>query len=388
MQILNARIWRSEGVIENGYIDISGSRIAAFGPMEECPRPKPEDTVMDAGGCTIYPGFIDGHCHMGLIGDGLGFEGEDVNEETDPCTPHLRALDAINVMDRGFSEAAAAGITTVITGPGSANAIAGQFCAVKTHGRCIDEMVVKAPVAMKMAFGENPKTVYNNRSQSPTTRMATAAIIREQLFKARKYMQDLERAAEDEDFDEPEFDIKCEAMLPVLRRELKVHIHAHRADDICTALRICREFDLDCVLVHCTEGHLIADLLGEQGVQAVCGPIIGHRSKPELSNATLANAAALDAHGVQVAICTDHPEVPVEFLPISAGLCVREGLPFDRAIEGLTCIPARQSGIEDRVGSIAVGLDADLVAFDQNPLSVEAKPRLVMINGKILHSSL
>ncbi len=384
MVLKNVRIWTRHGQIERGYIATQGKKIADIGLMKNFTGT--DEEVIDAAGCTAYPGFIDGHCHLGMFGDSIGFEGDDGNEDTDPCTPQLRAVDAVNPQDRGFAEALAAGITTVVTGPGSANTIGGQFCALKTRGRFVDEMIVRAPVAMKMALGENPKSTYNEKSQTPTTRMATAAVIREQLFKARRYLEDLEQAAVDEDCDPPEYDIKCEALLPVLRRELPVHIHAHRADDIATAVRICREFGLRYVLVHCTEGHLLADYLAGEEASAVCGPIINHRSKPELAGFTMENAAILSRNGVPVSICTDHPEIPVDFLVISAGLCVREGLPFDKAIEGITYIPAVQSGIADRVGSIEKGLDADLVLFRGNPLSLDAKPVLVMIDGEIVHN--
>ncbi len=385
MVLKNIRIWTRHGQIERGYIVTQGSKIADIGLMKH--YIDTGDEVLDAAGYTAYPGFIDGHCHLGLFGDSLGFEGEDGNEDTDPCTPQLRAIDAINPQDRGFAEALAAGVTTVITGPGSANAIGGQFCALKTHGRFVEEMLVRAPVAMKMALGENPKSTYNEKAQAPTTRMATAAVIREQLFKAQRYQADLVRASE-EDGDEPEFDIKCQALLPVLSQKLPVHIHAHRADDIATAVRICREFNLRYVLVHATEGHRLADYLAEQQASVVCGPVINHRSKPELAGFTLGNAAALARQGGAVSICTDHPEIPVDFLAISAGLCVREGLPFDKAMEGITYIPALQSGIADRVGSIEKGLDADILLFRGNPLTLEAKPALVMINGEIVHNNL
>ena len=369
----------TQKTIENGFIQINKSKIINFGLMENCPK---EEQVIDLPGCTVYPGWIDGHSHLGVFGDGMGFEGDDGNEDTDPITPQLRALDAINPLDRGFSEALAAGITTVVTGPGSANPIGGQMCAIKTAGCCVDDMVVKAPAAMKFAFGENPKTVYHGRSQAPVTRMATAALIRESLKKARRYQQDVELAAEDDDVDEPEYDIKCEALLPVLKGELKVHIHAHRADDICTALRICKEFQLDYVLVHCTEGYLIGDLLAKDKASVVCGPIISHRYKPELSQATMANPGILAGKGIPVSICTDHPEIPIDFLTISAGLAVREGMDYHKALESLTIVPARQCGIEDRVGSIEVGKDADLVIYDQDPFTLAAKPKMVFINGE------
>lgn len=383
MLFRNIAIEPVEGpALENAYLYIKDKKITAFGPMEELAEKGITDTeTYDMPGCCAYPGFIDGHTHLGLFGDGMGFEGEDGNEETDPATPQLRAIDAVNPMDRGFSEALDFGITTVVTGPGSANAIGGQMCALKTHGRRVDDMVIKAPAAMKMAFGENPKTVYNGRSLAPMTRMATAAIIREQLHKAQRYLRDWEDAQEDEELEEPEYDHKCEALLPVLRREMKVHIHAHRADDIATALRIVKEFQLDAVLVHCTEGHLIADILGKEGVGAICGPILCHRSKPELQNATLQNPRMLTEAGVELSLCTDHPEIPVEYLALSAGLCVAEGLPRQKALEAITLTPARQCGMEERVGSIRVGKDGDIALFAGDPLSLRLRPAMVVVDG-------
>ena len=239
--------------------------------MEECPD-RWEGETLDAAQGHIVPGFVDAHCHLGMFGDALGFEGDDGNESTDPCTPHLRAIDAVNPLDRCFEEARAAGVTTVVTGPGSANPIAGQLAALKTAGRWVDEMVLLAPAAMKLALGENPKSVYNERHETPTTRMATAALIRENLSKALEYGEKLDRAREDEEADKPDYDARLEALLPVVRGELPVHIHAHRADDIATGVRIAREFGLKCVILHGTEAHLIPELLEREGVPVVTGP--------------------------------------------------------------------------------------------------------------------
>ena len=258
MLIVNARLYTMAGTyIENGYLRTEGTVIAELGPMPA--DAKPNEEVIDAQGAALYPGFVDAHTHLGMWEDGLTFEGDDGNEETDPVTPQLRAIDAINPVDRCFREALGAGITTVVTGPGSANAIGGQMAAIKTYGNCIDRMIVKAPFAIKMALGENPKTVYHGKNQTPSTRMATTALIREQLYKAKRYQEELERAEKDEDFDRPEFDIKCEALLPALRREIQVHFHAHRADDIFTAVRIAKEFQLAYVVIHGTESHVIVD---------------------------------------------------------------------------------------------------------------------------------
>lgn len=383
MLLKQVRIHTMEGaVIENGWLRTEGTVIVGFGPMETCPFT--DEETFDGGGADLYPGFVDAHTHLGMWEDGLGFEGDDGNEDTDPVTPHLRGIDAINPMDRCFTEAVEAGITTVVTGPGSANAIGGQLAAMKTYGMCIDDMIVKAPVAMKFALGENPKTVYHGKSQAPVTRMATAALIREQLSKARRYQKQLEEAAADEELDEPEYDAKCEALLPVLTGELPAHFHAHRCDDIFTAIRLAKEFDLKFTIVHSTQGHLAAKRLKAEGVQVLAGPILCDRSKPELRDLTPANPGILAGAGIETAIITDHPVIPIQYLPLCAGLAVREGMDREAALRAITIVPARICGMEDRVGSIAVGKDADLVLFNGDPLTLAAKPRLVMVNGKVV----
>lgn len=367
-------------VIESGFLLIEGAKIARLGPMTEW---RGEAGDHSFAGLHVYPGLVDAHSHLGMFGDSLGAEGEDGNEETDPSTPHLRAIDAINAMDRGFTEALDYGVTTVVTGPGSANPISGQMAAVKTSGVCIDDMVLNPYAAMKFALGENPKNVYAHRSQTPTTRMATAAVIREQLFRARRYGEDLDAYEKDEagELDPPEFDAKCEALLPVLRGEAAAHFHAHRADDIFTACRIAREFSLRAVIIHGTEGYLIADRLAQTGIPVVCGPMIGSRSKPELSAMSRENPAILARSGVPIAICTDHPEVPAEFLMLSAAIACREGLPPEKAIDAVTLGAAKICGLEARVGSLEPGKDADLVFYRADPLNGLEKPEAVFING-------
>lgn len=382
MVITNGKIYTMAGEpIEHGYIRTEGSVIADVGDMDDY-TPVEGEEVLDAVGAGIYPGFVDAHCHLGMWEDSLGFEGDDGNEDTDPCTPQLRAIDAINPTERAFAEAYAGGVTTVVVTPGSANPIAGRVCAMKTRGCCIDDMLIRDNLAMKLALGENPKLTYHSKGQTPVTRMATAALIREQLAKTRRYLEDKEAAAEDDELDEPEFDFKCEAMIPLLRREMKAHIHAHRADDICTAMRICNEFDIDYVLIHCTDGHLLAPRLAVAGVSAVVGPLLNSRSKPELAGQRLDNAAKLSKSGVKTAVCTDHPELPIQYLALSAGIAVRGGLPYDEALRSITIYPAEICGIADRVGSIEVGKDADLVFFFGDPLSVYATPKLVILNGE------
>lgn len=383
MVIVNGKIFTMAGdPIECGFIRTEGTKIAEVGDMKDY-IPVKDEEVLEAAGAGIYPGFIDAHCHIGMWEDSLGFEGDDGNEDTDPSTPQLRAIDAINPIERSFKEALEGGVTTVVVAPGSANPIAGRICALKTKGCCIDDMVIKENLAMKFALGENPKLTYHTKGQAPTTRMATAALIREQLAKTRRYMEDKESAAEDEDLDEPEFDFKCEALIPLLKREIKAHIHAHRADDICTAMRICKEFEIDYVLIHCTDGHALAPRLAEAHASAVVGPLINSRTKPELAGQTIDNSAVLSKNGVKTAICTDHPELPIQYLPLSAGIAVRGGLPYDEALKAITIYPAQICGIDNRVGSIEQGKDADMVFFFGDPLSVYAKPKLVIINGEI-----
>ena len=284
MIIKNARILTMESPEELlGWVQYKNGVITVIGKTGET---MPDDVeVIDACGHYLMPGMIDIHTHLGMWEDSLGFEGADGNEATDPATPHLRAVDAINPRDRTFGEALAAGITTVLTGPGSANPIGGQFCAIKTYGKRIDNMVIKAPASMKFAFGENPKRCYNSKNQSPSTRMATAAIIRETLNKVKQYMEK-KQAAEEKGSEPPAFDAKYEALIPVLKGDLPAHFHAHRADDIFTAIRIAREFNLNFTLIHCTDGHLISDELYKENVTVVSGPALSDRSKPELSNLT------------------------------------------------------------------------------------------------------
>ena len=381
MLLINAKIMTMEdAVIDCGYIQIKEDKIIAVGNMNSAPQ---DEEILDLQGKTVYPGFIDAHCHMGMAEEGLDFEGDDLNEMTDPVSPHLRGLDAINPVNKSFPEAVNAGITTVVTGPGSANAISGQFCAIKTYGKRVDKMILREPVAMKFALGENPKKVYNDKSETPMTRMATAALIREELSKAKRYLEDVQRAEEDpEENDPPEFDAKKEALIPVLKREVKAHIHCHRSDDIFTAVRLAEEFGLDYVLIHCTEGHLIVDELKEIGAPVVNGPLMCTRSKPELLNASDKTPGVLSKAGLQVAICTDYNVIPIWMLPITAGYAVREGMDYGEALKAITINPARICGIEDRVGSIKVGKDADLLVYSQDPLTLAAKPDMVFINGK------
>lgn len=377
--IVHTMAWEAP-VIACGYVCFKDGKITATGAMEDLILPEGAET-MDVSGCHIYPGLVDAHSHLGVFGDSLGFEGEDGNEITDPITPQLRAIDAINPFDRCFKEAREAGITCVVTGPGSANPIAGQLAAIKTVGRCVDDMIVKAPVAMKFALGENPKSCYNDRHETPTTRMATAALIREELFKAEEYLEKKERAAAEEDAEAPEFDMKLEALIPVIKGELPVHFHAHRADDIATAIRISKEFQLYEVILHATEGHLVVDLLKEDSVAVVTGPIFGDRSKPELSNQRMDNTATLMHAGVQTAICTDHPENPEQYLTMAAALCAKYGITEEEAMAAITREAANIAEIADRVGTLEVGKDADIAVFRGSPLELNSTVEAVFIDG-------
>lgn len=375
MIIINGCIHTVSGaVIPNGFVAWEGSRITAVGEMDKLPQ-REFGEVIDAKGGHVTPGYIDAHCHLGVFGDSLGFEGEDGNECTDPITPHLRALDALNPQDRCFAEARAAGVTTVVTGPGSANPIGGQMLCVKTAGAIADDMVVAEPVSMKMATGENPKNVYHDRKESPTTRMTTAALMRETLQKAQEYGAKRSNGKGD-------FDAKLEALQPVLNGKLPVHIHAHRADDIATALRISKEFHLKCVIVHGTEGHLIAKEISKTGVSVITGPNLTDRSKPELRNATLANAAVLASAGVRVAICTDHPVIPIQYLPLCAGLAVRGGMSEEAALAAITRNPAEILGLGDQLGTLEPGKDADIVVTPGGPFSSTNVPNVVILGGK------
>lgn len=379
--IKNGHIYTMAGqVLENGSILIKDGKIVEVGADLVAPD---NAEVIDAKGKMVTPGFIDAHCHLGLFEEGIGFEGSDGNEMVDPVTPQLRAIDAINPMDISFKEAYEGGVTTAVTGPGSANVIGGTFLALKTYGHRVDDMIIKDPVAMKIAFGENPKRVYNSQKKSPVTRMATASILRETLFKAKTYM-DKKENAEDET-KKPDYDMKMEAMIPVLKREIPVKAHAHRADDIFTALRIAKEFNIDITLDHCTEGHLIADELAKEGKSAIVGPSFGSRSKFELQNKTFDTPRVLVEAGVKIAITTDSPVIPLQYLSLCAGLAHKAGLDEMEALKAITINAAEIIGLDKRVGSIEVGKDADIVIFEGNPIKdVDYQTYMTIIDGKIV----
>ena len=341
--------------------------------------------VIDAEGRLVFPGFIDAHTHLGLWEDGMVFEGADGNEETDPITPQLNVIDGINPMDRTFKEAYQGGVTSVCTTPGSANVMGGQAIAIKTFGKRIDKMVIKNPVASKIAFGENPKSCYGHEDNTPQTRMAIAALLRENLRKAEEYLDDLESSEEEDGGDKPEYDIKLEALIPVLKKEIPLKAHAHRADDMFTAIRIAQEFDLKLTLDHCTEGHLIVDELLEENYPLIVGPSLSERSKIELRNLTFETAGILSNAGKDICLMTDHPVIPLQYLPICAGLAVKYGMKQEKALEAITINPAKVLGIDDRVGCIEVGKDADIVIWDGNPLEIQSNVLYTIIDGKIVY---
>lgn len=334
--------------------------------------------VMDATGLHIYPGFVEAHCHTGLDGTAIGYEGHDYNELNDPVTPQLRAVDGINPLDPAFKEAALAGVTCIATGPGSSNAIGGSFAVIKTVGRRADDMIVKAPAAMKCAFGENPKRCYKDHGIS--SRMTNAALIRQVLNKALQY-QAKKEAAGDNASKMPAYDDKCEALLPVLNHEIPLKAHAHQANDFFTALRIAKEFGLDITLEHVTEGHLVADILAQEKVPLAIGPSFGHASKFELQNKSWTTPDVLTKAGCRVSIITDAPVTPLHYLPLCAGLAHKAGLSENDALLAITLNPARHLGVDDRVGTLEEGKDADLVITDGSPLSMETKVHAVYIDG-------
>ena len=338
-------------------------------------------TVIDAEGRLVTPGCVDAHCHIGLDNEAMGWEGHDYNEIVDPLTPHLRAIDSINPQDEAFENAIQGGITSACTGPGSANVVGGTFAAIKLTGKRVDKMLIKEAVAMKCAFGENPKRCYGQGSKkSPMTRMGTAALLRELLFKTRRYLQDKE------DGKNPAFDMKLEAMIPVIKGEMPLKAHAHRADDILTSIRIAKEFGVKLTLDHCTDGALIADELAEEGYSAFVGPTLTNKSKIELQNKSFETPAALHAAGVPISIITDAPVIPLQYLPLCAGLAVDSGLPYEEAWKAITINPATQTGIGDRVGSLEPGKDADIVIWTADPIkTVGAAAWMTIVDGKVVY---
>lgn len=381
MVILNAYIYPVVGCpIENGYLRFD-RQISEMGPMTDY-VPQAGEQVWDAQGSWVLPGLIDIHTHLGLWGDGESYQDGDGNEEGDPITPQLRVIDGINPGDPTFRESLAAGVTAVVVVPGSANPIGGQGAAIRTCGRRIDDMLIRAPLCVKFALGENPKGLYRDRDETPVTRMGTAAMIRQALFEARDYGARKQAALDNPELDPPDFDMKHEALLPLLRREVQAHFHAHRLDDIFTAIRIAREFDLDYVIVHGTEGHLAADILAEEGARVIVGPTLMDRGKLELKHSSFSGPATLQKAGVLCAICTDHPETPLKLLPLCAAMAAKCGMGHDEALAAITINPAKIAGLDGRLGSLEPGKDADIAVFSGDPLDLRSEIRAVFSLGR------
>jgi len=371
-------------VFDPGTVLFSTPKIIAVGDNITVPR---EAEVIDATGKYVLPGFIDAHCHVGIVEEIYREEGDDANEYTGPVNPHLRAIDAVDPADLAFGDALAGGVTTVVTTPGSANIIGGEMVALKTTGTVLDDMIIRFPVGLKAALGENPKRVYGKEKKTPATRMAAAALLREALVEAQEYMRKQELAVRDPS-KKPDRSLKMESLARVLRKEIPLRVHAHRADDIMTALRIAREFSVKLVIEHCTEGYKVAERLAEMGVQAVLGPILTNRAKVELKGINLENPRIMAGAGVDFAIMTDHPVVPIQYLSVSAALAVKGGLKEEDALKAITINAAQIIGLDDRLGSLEPGKDADIVIFDRHPFDYRAKLERTFIGGRQVYSGL
>jgi len=366
--------------LDSGTVLVTGGKITAVGSDLHIPD---DATVINAAGRWVLPGFIEAHGHVGVHEEGEGWAGSDSNELTEPVTAQVRALDAINPADLGFRDAVSGGVLAVNVNPGSGNPIGGQTAALKCWGRTVDEMLLKAPAGMKSALGENPKRVYGERKESPSTRLGTAAVIRGALVDAANYLAklDAEQRKPEGERKHIDRDLKLEALGRVLRREIPWRQHCHRADDIATALRLAEEFGYRLVIDHGTEAHLLADILAAKDIPVIIGPLFTSRSKVELRNRSLDNPGKLASAGVTIAITTDHPVVPINFLAHQAALSVKHGLDRDTALRALTINPARIVGIDDRLGSIEPGKDADLVIWSGDPLDVLSRVTLALMNG-------
>lgn len=368
---------------ENGTIEVRQGKIADMweGPADGT-RIREGETLLRVDGAWVMPGLIEAHCHMGITEEKKGMEGDDCNENVEPVTPWLRAIDAINTMDAAFDDAVRAGITSAMIGPGSSNVVGGQFAFLKTRGRCIDDLIVKAPAAMKVAFGENPKVNYSGQGKSPVTRMAIAGMLREELFKARQYLQKKESGSSDfvEDF-------RMEPWVPVLKGEIPLKAHVHRVDDIFTAIRIAKEFGLAMTLDHCSEGHMVAERLAQEGFPAIVGPDFSSRSKIEVQNLAFKTVGVLNLAGVRTAVTTDHPVSLIQSLPLCAGMAVKAGLPFEEGLRAVTVNPAVICGVSDRVGTLEIGKDADIAVFDGNPMEISTKTLYTIIDGNIVYDA-
>lgn len=381
LAVVNGRIITMEGPeIEKGTILVEDGKIKAVGADVSVPE---GIQVIDAAGKIVMPGLVDAHNHIGILEETYRVEGNDVNEISDPVTPHMRAIDAINPDDQGFGDALEGGVTTVVTGPGSANVIGGVNLAMKTAGCVIDRMVIKNPIGLKVAFGENPKRVYGGSKKAPVTRMATAALLRETFVRAQNYMRKLEMGAQNPE-KLPDRDLKMEALLEVLRGNIPIRAHAHRADDIMTAIRIAEEFNVQIIIEHCTEGFKIAEELAARNIPVIVGPTLSNRSKVELQHRSHKTAGCLSKAGVKVAMMTDHPVIPINFLSLEAALAVKAGMDENEALRAITINAAEIIGLGDRIGSFKPGKDADIIILDGSVLELKTRVETVIIDGKIV----
>jgi imidazolonepropionase-like amidohydrolase len=373
--------------IPGGTVLIENGRIAAVGAGDAVDVPDGAQ-VVDAADAWVLPGFIDAHAHVGVSEEAEGWAGQDTNEMTEPVTAQVRAIDAINPADLGFRDAISGGVLAVNVNPGSGNPIGGQTVALKCWGRTVDEMALRQPSGMKSALGENPKRVYGEQKKTPSTRLGTAAAIRSALVAAANYLEriDAEQRKPEAERKPVERDLKLEALRLVLRKQIPWRQHCHRADDIATAIRIADEFGYDLVIDHGTEAHLLADIIAARGIPVIIGPLLTSRSKVELRNRSLANPGRLANAGVTIAITTDHPVVPVNFLAHQAALAVKDGLDQETALRALTINPAMIAGVDDRLGSIEPGKDADLVIWSGDPLDVLSRAVRVFIDGAEIYS--
>jgi imidazolonepropionase-like amidohydrolase len=386
LAIVNGKLHTvSQGVLERGTVLIDDEgHIAAVGVDPDLPAGV---DVIDATGLSVFPGFVDAHTHLGIWEEGVGRAFWDGNEASEPVTPHVRALDAINPRDQGLDDARRAGVTTVCVTPGSANVICGLAVVLKTAGDAVDRMVVRQPAGLKMALGENPKSVYKPRDKMPSTRMGAAALIREALVSAQNYLDKKAKAASDPDSEPPDEDLKLEALALVLQGVVPARIHAHRADDILTALRLGEEFGLELAVEHCTEGHKVAGELAQAGVPALVGPSLSSRSKMELRELGFATPGELARAGVTVVLISDHPFVPIQYLPLCGGLAMREGLDEQTALRAITLTPAQVLGVDNRLGSLQPGKDADLALYEGHPFyDVQARCVMTLVQGRIVHN--
>ncbi len=366
---------KGKQVVEQGTVLVNDGKIEKI--LEKEDHIPAEYRFIDAKGCFVLPGFVEAHCHMGITEEKKGMEGDDCNESVNPVTPSLRAIDAINPMDDAFHNAVRAGITAAMIGPGSSNVVGGQFVVLNNEGRCIDDMILRFPAALKVAFGENPKVNYNGMGKSPSTRMAIADMLRKELLDAKQYLKNHKKNEDRK--------LQYEAYRAVFDKKIPLKAHVHRADDILTAIRIAKEFDLDMTLDHCSEGHLIVDEIKNAGFPAIVGPDLASRNKIEVQNMAFKTAGVLSKAGVLTAITTDHPVSIIQTLPLCAALAVKEGMEMEEALKAITINAAKICRVDDRIGSLEPGKQADIVIFDRHPFDIFAKTMCVLIKGKLVH---